>query len=346
MGFIKQPIETREPEIESNHSDEDLIDAGYPVKKHPSWDLYDTTKVKTFSECERKYFYEYILGWRPKQASIHLVFGEAVHLALEHAIVHGWTARAKRGAVEKAEAHYRKYFPPELDEQNFPKVPSMIVDMLELYQYHYSEDRLQVEKTEISGVVPLSEDRALLFRIDAIASRDGIYYVLEHKTGSRLSKTWTDQWMLSEQVGTYTHALYCMYEHQKVGGVIINGLIFKKSGVDLVRIPVHLSYEMISAWLWDINHRIDMIEWNLEALRESSVEDPVMRAFPRRPGSCTNWGRVCPFHDFCTAWPNPLKRHSDVPIGFIRYWWDPRSKPSKTVIDLTKKGDSGEIHSA
>jgi hypothetical protein len=48
-----------------------------------------------------------------------------------------------------------------------------------------------------------------------------------------------------------------------------------------------------------------------------------MTAFPRCTTSCATFG-TCDFHPYCSAWPNPLERAEQPPIGFTEYHWNPR----------------------
>lgn len=45
---------------------------------------WDSTSLGLLKECPRKYYYEIILGWRPAQQSVHLIFGQLYHAAMEH----------------------------------------------------------------------------------------------------------------------------------------------------------------------------------------------------------------------------------------------------------------------
>jgi len=51
-----------------------------PVHFQIAW---DSTSLGLFKECPRKYYYEIILGWRPKGTSVHLKFGQLYHAGME-----------------------------------------------------------------------------------------------------------------------------------------------------------------------------------------------------------------------------------------------------------------------
>lgn len=44
---------------------------------------WDSTSLGLFKECPRKYYYQIILGWRPKGESVHLKFGQLYHSGME-----------------------------------------------------------------------------------------------------------------------------------------------------------------------------------------------------------------------------------------------------------------------
>ena len=85
------------------------------IQPHSSWNIIDSTKLNAFLECPRSYFYEYILGWRSEAPNLHLEFGKAWHLAMEHLILHGYDETSIKDAYLKFHEHYRSHFPELLD---------------------------------------------------------------------------------------------------------------------------------------------------------------------------------------------------------------------------------------
>ncbi len=181
----------------------------------------------------------------------------------------------------------------------------------------------------------------------------GLIFSLEHKTGSRLWR-WEEQWPLSVQVGTYTHVLYCLYPPETVQGILLNAAFFTnaprawaawmtgdrtkyKPPFDFMRVPVYRSTDQMAAWLWNVVHWFDMLEWNFELFLEADPKEPVMSCFPMNPTACSNYSG-CPFKDFCSAWPNPLQRCHEVPLGFIVDRWDPSAEEAKKVFNIEPDG--------
>lgn len=306
------------------------------IQPHDSWRIVDSTKLQTYLECPRSYFYEYILGWRPEQANLHLEFGKAWHLAMEHILLHGYTEDAVIEGWSLLNDHYRQYWGPEYDAGNAPKNPGNALRALMDYVHEYrgEEATQHVLYTEIAGTVPVSEARVLHFRMDSIIAIDRGFISREHKTGSTLSRIWTDQWAQSIQTGTYNHVLYCLYPYEQVQGTEINGTFFQKTQNKFQRVPCRRSKEMMRDWFWTVLHTMDLLEWDTDRLMtKCSDGDDVLMAFAKNPTSCTKYFG-CRYADFCLAWPNPLRKCAEVPMGMKVEWWDPSAEESKQVFNL------------
>lgn len=308
-----------------------------------TWQIYDSSKVQTYLNCPRKYFYNYILGWDTDEPNVHLVFGEGWHRAMEVLLNEGYTNDAIKNAYNEFFKYYREHYTEIQDSVNFPKSPNSIVPTLvEYIQKYKASDTFEVLYTEVAGTVPISENRVVHFRLDSIVKGDEGIFSLEHKTGSRLSQAWIDQWTLKTQVGTYMHVLHSLYDPKDVYGIKINGVIFKRTKNDYIRVPIRKSTDMMNTWLWNMNHWIDLIEWNMNELAESTEDELVLHAFPMNTESCISYGRACKYLDFCSVWSNPLKHAEEPPSGFVRKFWDPsaREETAKTVMNIEKENDN------
>lgn len=305
------------------------------IKEHKSWKIIDSTKLQKYLECPRSYFYEYILGWRPDQPDINLEFGKAWHLAMEYILVHGYSEDSIIEGWNLLNNHYRQFWGPEYDEGNSPKNPGKALMALMDYvnEYRGEEKKQNVVYTEISGTVPMSHDKVIHFRMDSIIEVDGYYISREHKTGSVLSRVWTDQWAQSVQTGTYNHVLYCLYPYEQVKGVEINGAFFQKTQNKFQRVPCRRSREMMRDWFWTVLNTINLIDWDTERMLSCKESDDVMMAFQKNPTSCTKYFG-CRYSDFCLAWPNPLRRAQEVPMGMKVEWWDPSEEESKVQFNF------------
>lgn len=312
---------------------------------HTAWNVQDSTKLQNFMDCPRSYFYEYVLGWRQENPNVHLEFGKAWHYAMEHLILcHGRDGEYKPQAVADAYDlfmnHYRKHFSEQMDDVTAPKNPSNALKALAGYSKEYAGEKYEPLYTEVAGTVPIGEDKVLHFRMDSIIrTADGIRS-REHKTGSQLSRPWTDQWALKNQTRTYNHVLYCLFPEEEVWGIEINGVIFNKTKTQYIRVPCRQSKAMMRVWFWNVNHWFNLIKWEFERLAECKETDDVLMCFPMNTESCTKYFG-CKYHDFCRVWSNPLQRLDEVPTGFKVEHWNPMDEDSnaKHIFNLPKEGE-------
>jgi hypothetical protein len=316
----------------------------FPLLYHPEWIIYDSTKLDTYIECHRRYFYEHVLGWRPDSPAHDLVFGSAWHCAREHQLLHGY--EDINGAFSAFEKEYRKEFPPESDILYQPKTPEAALTGLLRYANEYSSDLILnkvveidgKKMTEISGTVPIDTNRKIHYKMDSILEQveDGKILSMDHKTTSEkwfTSTKWDREFFLSIQNGTYTHCLYCLFPIEQVLGVefcktgfgyLIRGSKSSPAGprVGIRYIPAYKTPEQMSTWLWVVNDLINDLERDMDRLHHCREEDLVMQAFQLNHKSCTDY-RGCPYHDFCLAWQNPLQHCYQPEIGFKEFFWNP-----------------------
>lgn len=307
-----------------------------------TWEIIDTSKICSFMECPRKYFYEYVLGWRLDFPNNHLIFGEAWHLAMEHLYLKGF------GDVQVVEAHalfeqrYRRDFSPETDEMFYPKTSYNAFIVLGKYAAHvdYKRDHeiYEVLYTEIAGTVSLLSDRVLYFRMDTILRKKSNNMVrsLEHKTASK-KHLWAEQWYLAMQPGSYNHVLHCLYPEDQVDGVEMNCCYFinrKKDPYDFQRVEVFKTIGQMQVWYDNINYYFQRIEHNMEVLDKEDSGSDIMLSFPMRQANCLSYFRLCEYHDFCTAWMNPLEKCHSIPIGFKEEFWNPMEREAKHKFEV------------
>lgn len=319
----------------------------------PSWKIQDATKIKAFCECPRKYFWEYILGWRPAAPSNHLAFGSAWHKAQEYLLTHDYSTASVMEAYEEFLKNYRSVFGPETDEIFYPKTPDNAMIALCRYTGKFKEDHsvFNVKYVEIGGKVTVADDRFIHFRMDSILEnkQNGTIISIDHKTGSS-PWGWERQHPLSHQTGTYTHVLYCLYPRDLVRGVVYRGTFFGKtkkawdqiaSGspltykdpVEFIEYPAYRNYQQMESWLWHVNYWLHQIDFQFELLGDAKEEDEVMMAFPQNPCGCTSYGG-CAYHDFCNAWQNPLRKCHEVPLNYKEEHWNPTTEPVRETFEL------------
>jgi len=319
----------------------------YPVPVSDCWSVLDPSKIKTFKQCPRQFFYEHVLGWRSKEPNLHLVFGEAWHQALEHLFNNGMSSNKIAEAYEIFRKAFHDEIPENQEDMDHPKNSGRAVEALTSYALKWERDfgNIEVLETEVAGTVPISDDRTIHFRLDNIIKRkDGNYASIDHKTGGRLSQWWIEGWYLSTQMRAYTHVLYCMYPYDQVYGVTVSGTFFLKREIKHHRVDVRPTKDSMEDWIWEINDLFDQIEWEFARLAESKEEDKVMMAFPKNESACFDYGRKCPFHDMCCAWPNPIRNVDRIPYEMEVNHWDPREREEKATKAVHIKTDKESIN--
>lgn len=326
-----------------------------PISEHPTWLIQDSSKLDTWKTCPRKYFYEYVLGWRSDAPAQDLYFGQCWHIAREHQLIHGYDQVLE--AFTKAETEYRKVFPPETDAIYNPKVPAAILQALLNYMNQRPLDLVEnevveidgVKMTEISGTVPVDDKRKLHYKMDSIMHNlNGDYYFSwDHKstTGKWFQDTrWDAEYQLSIQNGTYTHCLYCMFPIEKVRGVEFCKVGFeylmrasknRSAGyhAGIRHVPAFKEPDQMNVWLWNVLDYLNDIERDFDRLSHCKEGDPVLMAFQLNPKSCTAY-KGCPYHEYCMAWANPLQRCQYPPIGYHTEFWDPSQIQTTVKKDL------------
>lgn len=321
-----------------------------PLQPHETWEVIDSSKVQSYKDCPRQFFYEYVLGWRPEQPNNHLHYGTCIHKALEHLLLNGYSIDNILDAYDIFLTEYRKVFDEETDSIFEPKTPARTVQLLSEYCTQWANDFDESEVVylnekplvEISGVVSIDGYYQLYFKMDSILRRlkDRKIFSREHKTKQGdFNNQWRMEWPLSMQVGTYTHALYCLFNPDEVLGVQINGLALKKTKSFLFnfeRLPIWKSQKQMQTWQEHTVRWLKMIEYDFFLLSQAQESDDVLVAFPMNERACSKYFG-CKYHDFCLAWPNPLQRAWEPPIGFHVKFWDPRAGESTQTFELERK---------
>lgn len=301
---------------------------------HPTWEIFDSSKIQTFMDCPRKYFYQYILGWNMDIPNHDLIFGAAFHEGMEVLTLNPGDVD---GAHDAFLDYYRQYFSPETDDIYRPKTPDAALMAFAHYISRYQgQDRFTPLYTELGGRV-FTGKHHIVYKIDAVCKDENDHiFALEHKTTKNgIRQVWLDEFLLSLQIGTYSYALRCIYPNI-APIVIVNGVSFSKTKVDMIRQPVKKTRHQLNIWSLTINFWIDQMKEEIDIFLNQSPEDEYLKAFPLNTRACTNYFRLCPFHDFCMAWANPAKQACDgPPEGFTTRYWNPLEELTiKTEINL------------
>ena len=319
------------------------------IEDHETWKVQDATKLQAYMNCPRRYFFEYVLGWRSEIPNNHLEFGSAWHMAMEVFYEKGVSLESAAEGYKKFEEYYREQFDETWDEGNAPKNPGNALRARAQYVQNYKDtDDFEVLHIEVAGSVAIAPNKPIYFKTDTICRDDSGVFSLEHKTGSYFNTKWAAQWRQKMQVSVYSHVLFCLFEPEEVYGVKINGVFFanppryKANGEpyanardnEFHRVPVRKNLAAMQAWLVEVTRWYDMIQDDFNRLASAKEEDEVLEAFPRNTESCTQYG-PCPFLDYCSIWNNPIQYADSPPIGYRVEHWDPRKIPGvRETVEL------------
>jgi len=308
------------------------------IPQQDEWRIIDSTKLGCYMQCPRKYFYQYLLGWQPREPNIHLVFGTAWHLAAEHLLKEQYAESSVEGAQFAFFNYFREYFDSSRDRDFEPKSMANALASIASYAKKFKSDVVNYSclGTEIAGVVMIGPKHPMAFRIDAILEEQNYslgghnqVIILDHKTSQRRMYYWQDEWKMSTQILLYIHVANCIHGMNEgiVKGARIRGAFFYKAKpTEYEEAPVYRTLSQMQAWLTSTRAHYDLLMSDMRILlNDDSVEHDEMEAFPMNEKSCFLYNRPCEFFDFCSAdgWANPLRKCERTPQSFKVRQWNP-----------------------
>jgi hypothetical protein len=315
------------------------------LEKHPTWDVIDSSKIQNYLDCPRMYFYRYILGWKSALRSHNdLEFGRAWHKGMAYLAEHNheYSNDNILAAYNEFLQDYRKDFSEDEDALFQKKNASRALSAYVSYADKWPDDSKVFETiyVEIAGSVSVHPELPpIYFRIDTLAKlrNNGKIIILERKTGTNPGQSWSNQWLLKTQVGTYLHVAHCLFPEDEIFGALIDGTFFgTKTKFNHERVEIKRDRESMQVWSWNTIQAIQSIIEETQCLEEPLYyKSPVMECFPMNTESCSKyWG--CTYHNFCTSWANPLQRCDQPELGLKQEFWDPREEvlEAKTKVEL------------
>ena len=289
--------------------------------------LLDATKISTYQQCPRLYFYNYELGWRSDKSNIHLVFGGAWHKAMESLYANdGWDVEGDiEGCIERAQNDFVEYFnsrPIDFMPKRNVKTLENGVAGVEKYAHNFLKRDIatyNILEFERGGTATIGS-RTFSYRCDVVLQdkSSGRIVVVDFKSGgSKQPFDWKDRWQFSTQMAIYRAAMAQKYQHHDVWS-LIRGAWFsgtKQAAFGECWIPPEFDKrtEMkLESWYQRVeDDRLKLLDDNGEC----------MQSFPMNDQSCFNYNRKCEFFDQCGDWSNPNNHKEEVPDGYsVRHW--------------------------
>lgn len=322
-----------------------------PRKANKSFDdnglqyVWDSTSIKLAETCSRKYYYQMIEGWQPKDLSVHLRFGQHYATALEHYYKHRAFGHSSADALdlvlqEALEATwdeprcscdgYQHECPDCGGDGKLPAGPwdsghnlktrETLIRTIVWYVDQFEDEQIEVIKLgdgspAVEHSFTLEADDGVIFsgHLDRLVTYGSHPYVMDQKTtGGNTSAYYFKQFDTDTQMSMYTFAGKAIF------GIPVKGVI-----IDAVQVAVGFSrYERGFTFRTDAQ----LSEWyedtmdTITRLRHQTME----QYFPMNRASCGNYGG-CPFREVCSR--DPSVRENFLKADFVRGpTWDPLTR--------------------
>jgi hypothetical protein len=236
----------------------------------------DSTMLKTFRDCPRKFELEYLHHWKSRAPSVHLHAGKAFASALE--VVRRAFYEQNLSAEESLELgsgrlieEYGTFEAPEGSAKSLPR-------MLGALEYYFSVFPLESDQLrpyqwapgkwgiEFSFASPLPFDHPvtgepLIYtgRSDMLAELNGQLFIEDDKTTSSLGASWINQWDLRSQFTGYSWASKVVASIP-VAGTIVRGVSILKTKYDHAQVITYRPDWMIDRWLTQVLHDLERMK--------------------------------------------------------------------------------------
>jgi hypothetical protein len=291
---------------------------------------HDYTKLSDFCVCLRRGYFAHVRNWQPDVTAAPLVFGIAMHRALEK--IYSSPVNSNETLIQNACLGFvHEWREHDLDPEAFhPRSLSHGLEVVEAYVARFGDEiretRVIAVEEPFKVILEETEESYYHGRLDAVVELPQVpgIYVLEHKTASSFSSTWQQTFSPNMQIDGYCHALNMLHP-ENAKGVLVNGLLVQKTKMEFVRVPVLRQYEHLDAWRWEVLDKIQDIDFNWLRLREFRElsdfrQQPFMSSFPKNATACSFYGG-CRYLDLCKVSSNP-EQWPEVPAGFVEQVWD------------------------
>lgn len=181
--------------------------------------IYDFTTLDTFQTCRRKYYYFAVRHLQTRTKSNALLFGGAIHDALD---IHYLAKKAgEAGGMDKAIANFEATYADR--EGDDLRTVNNGVKLLTNYADVYANEPFKVVGKPETGFVYLIGDILMGGRMDLLVEWDDVLWVMEHKTTSKIGLSYFKQFALDKQITGYIVGAET-YTGRKVMGCLVNVL--------------------------------------------------------------------------------------------------------------------------
>jgi len=243
--------------------------------------VFDYTSLSLYLACPMKYKLRTVLNLVPAERAPALAFGGAIHKALAS----WYTHHNLGGAIAAFKGEYK-------NSDDTLRTVDKGIQILQGYAEKYKKEPFSIVFTERGYAIPLGRiegvDTIYAGRLDGVVKWGEAFYVLEHKTTTRLGYSYFEQFTPNLQIDGY--AILCRELMGRCDGVLVNAIGFNKvKKTDFIRSIANRTEEDIKRALTNIRLIV------LSVLRSEKNGE-----FYQNKLMCNYYGR-CPYKDFCES---------------------------------------------
>ncbi len=291
--------------------------------------VWDATSLDLASACPRKYFYRMIRGLRPKEASVHLLFGGIYASALEHFYKHRALGLSVNEALREVvrEAMIASWdadagLPKTFDDPKKTRIALLrtIIWYVEqfanetqdgLRTYHLTDGKPAVE---LSFSLEFAPSIVYCGHLDRVVQMGDELYVMDQKTtGGTVGPYYFNTFAPSNQMSGYAFAGQVILK-SPVRGVIIDAAQIAVNYTRFERGITSRSKDQLEEWFASTVWSIQSFQYLSEMAGENEQK------WPMNPTACSNYGG-CEFRNLCSR--SPKVRENFIKSDFVPHNWDP-----------------------
>jgi len=280
----------------------------------------DSSSLTTYKVCPKKYFFEYVLAFKPKETPPYFSWGSAYHKfheVVEKSFLAGGDGNFKEAFIAATEIFVKDWPRGGIGKWEFMTLVRLQQSCFVAWkriEAQRAQGRLRVIETERPFVLELLPDSGIFHsgRLDKIVRQNGKPWVLDIKTTSKELKWWARGIDPNDQFIRYTVAARAL-TGEPVQGVIIEVLYNSKSnadgkpkGPDIEQYTVTYSQYQIDEWLRD------ELMWRSQMNKSRELD-----VWPKNEKACG----FCQYHSVCKG-PSEYGQQSRLKADYVQRPWD------------------------
>ncbi len=290
---------------------------------------WDATSLDLAQTCARKYYYTMIRGIRPKEKSVHLIFGGLCATAYEHFYKYRADGQSINDALRTvvretliASWDFKAGHAILFDDAAKTRVTLIrtIVWYVEQFAVE-TEDGLQTyhlkngkPAVELSFALDLTPSIVYCGHLDRVVTMANHLYIMDQKTtGGTVGSFFFDLFSPDNQMSGYAFAGQAVL-HSPVRGVIIDAAQITVNFTRFERGITTRSKDQLEEWVNGITRFISRFQEDSEYAGEEEQK------WTQNPNACGYYAG-CEFRILCRK--SPKVRENYIASDFVEHVWDP-----------------------